>query len=160
MANPRGYHSHGSQGGKYARKQMLHLDYSAIGIYIEQLQRLEASVEGIVGEAMEKAAEKVQADTEKAVESSKLPAKGIYSKGDTEKSIIKDPKASVSGRYVEVPLGFDKTKPGAGGYLITGTPKMQPDKALERIYGSKKYEKDMNNAIKEELDKAVKEIMG
>ena len=160
MANPRGYHSHGSQGGKYARKQFLSLDYSAIAEYIEQLRSIEADVEGIMAEALEEAADQVQEDTKKALDASNLPAKGKYSKGKTLQAVITDPKAVVEqGRSVTISLGFDKTKPGAGGYLITGTPKMQPDKALARIYGSKKYEKDINKVIQEHLDEAIKERM-
>ncbi len=56
-------------------------------------------------------------------------------------------------------MGFDKTKPGAGGFLITGTPKMQPVKPLAQIYGSKKYEKQMTKEIQEELEKTIQERM-
>lgn len=159
MANPRGYHSHGTQGGKYARKRMLSLDYSALDEYIERLRAIEADVEEIVSDALEKGAQKVQQDTEKAIESANLPAKGRYSHGATMRSVIRDPKAYKDGRAIEVSLGFDKTKPGAGGFLITGTPKMQPVKPLAQIYGSKKYEKQMTKEIQEELEKAIQERM-
>ena len=98
-------------------------------------------------------------DTIKALEKSHLPAKGKYSQGDTEESVVRDLKPTVTRQYVEVKLGFDKTRPGAGGFLITGTPKMQPDRALAQIYGSRKYQTDITNQIKEDLDKAIKERM-
>ena len=148
-----------NKGGKLARKQFLSLDYSAFDSYIERLRAIEADVDQVVADALENAAEKVQEDTIKAIEKSKLPAKGKYSQGDTENSVIRDIKPTVTRNYVEVKLGFDKTKPGAGGFLITGTPRMQPDRALVNIFGSKKYETDITNEIQKELEKAIKERM-
>ena len=141
------------------RKQFISLEYGAFDSYIERLRSVEADVEKVVADAMEKAAEKVQEDTIKALEKSHLPAKGKYSQGDTEESVVRDLKPTVTRQYVEVKLGFDKTRPGAGGFLITGTPKMQPDRALAQIYGSRKYQTDITNQIKEDLDKAIKERM-
>lgn len=141
------------------RKQFISLEYGAFDSYIERLRSVEADVEKVVADAMEKAAEKVQEDTIKALEKSHLPAKGKYSQGDTENSVVRDLKPTVTRQYVEVKLGFDKTRPGAGGFLITGTPKMQPDRALAQIYGSRKYQTDITNQIKEDLDKAIKERM-
>lgn len=141
------------------RKQFISLEYGAFDSYIERLRSVEADVEKVVADAMEKAAEKVQEDTIKALEKSHLPAKGKYSQGDTENSVVRDLKPTVTRQYVEVKLGFDKTRPGAGGFLITGTPKMQPDRALAQIYGSRKYQTDITNQIKKDLDKAIKERM-
>ena len=141
------------------RKQFISLEYGAFDSYIERLRSVEADVEKVVADAMEEAAEKVQQDTIRALEKSHLPAKGKYSQGDTEESVVRDLKPTVTRQYVEVKLGFDKTRPGAGGFLITGTPKMQPDRALAQIYGSRKYQTDITNQIKEDLDKAIKERM-
>ena len=141
------------------RKQFISLEYGAFDSYIERLRSVEADVEKVVADAMEEAAEKVQQDTINALEKSHLPAKGKYSQGDTEESVVRDLKPTVTRQYVEVKLGFDKTRPGAGGFLITGTPKMQPDRALAQIYGSRKYQTDITNQIKEDLDKAIKERM-
>ena len=157
MANK--YGLKGNRGGATARKQCLSLDYSALDDYIERLRAIEADVDQVVADALEKAAEKVQEDTLKALEPSKLPAKGAFSQGDTKKAVLKDVKAEKTRQYVEIPLGFDKTKPGAGGLLITGTPRMRPALALERIYGSRKYQTDITNEIRQELDKAIKERM-
>ena len=55
-------------------------------------------------------------------------------------------------------IGFDFEKPGAGGYLITGTPRMKPDAALSKMYKQKAYMKkiqdDMENVILDLLVKA------
>ena len=139
MANYSGYHSHGSQGGKYARNKTLSIDFSQFEEYGERLDKLGVDLKTAVGDAMEKAAEKVQEDVHEAVQKPNLPARGLYSEGQTETSIIDSPQVEWSGLTGEIKLGFDKTKPGAGGFLITGTPKMQPDKKLAQIFQSKKY---------------------
>ena len=151
----------GNKGGSMARKQFISMDYGALTDLVERLRAVEADVEQVVADAMEKAAEKVQRDTVKALEDVHLPAKGAHhgKNRNTEASVVRDIKPTVTRQYVEVRLGFDKTKPGAGGFLITGTPKMNPDKALVKIYGSKQYQREITEEIRQELDKAIKERM-
>ena len=108
---------------------------------------------------MEQTAETVEVDTIAALGSGNLPAGGKYSQGDTLASVVRDAKAEKKGFEVTIDIGFDKTKKGAGGFLVTGTPKMQPDYALEAIYGSKKYEsqlkKDINQLLTDELEERL-----
>lgn len=94
------------------------------------------------------------------MESANLPAKGVYSRGETEQSIVRDAKTEWHGSLGEIAMGFDKSKPGAGGFLITGTPKMQPDRALESIYGKKSYETKARNKIREKLKKEIERLGG
>ena len=46
-------------------------------------------------------------------------------------------------------VGFDYSKKGAGGFLISGTPRMRPDTELQRIYRRKKYMRDIQNDMAE-----------
>lgn len=142
-----------------ARKSGLSIDFSAFSDLIGKLDELGADIEDIVADAMEQTAETVENDTIAALESSNLPAGGKYSSGDTKASVVRDAKAEKKGFEVTIDLGFDKTKPGAGGWLITGTPKMKPDYALEDIYGKKKYEtqlkKDINQLLQDELEERL-----
>ena len=91
---------------------------------------------------------------------SNLPAGGKYSQGDTAKSIIQNPKVSWTGNIGSLPIGFDYAKPGAGGFLITGTPRMKPDHKLETIYARKKYwaglMKEVSDALTEEIGRRMK----
>lgn len=160
MANRRGYHSHGSRGGKYARKSMLSIDFSNFYEYAEKLDNLGADLQEIFDRAMTEAGKEVQQDVEKAIISAKLPAHGKYSRGDTKSSVIKDLSVKWSGTIGEMGLGFDKTKPGAGGFLITGTPKMQPVRELADIFGSKKYERKIKKGIEKDLQKEIDRRMG
>lgn len=149
-----------TKGGALSRKRMLDIDFSNFEEYAEKLDLLGANLKSVFAKAMEEAAEKVQQDTIAALEDVNLPASGIYSAGDTKESVIVDPKTSWEGNLGEIPLGFDKTKKGAGGFLITGTPKMKPDYALEKIYGTRRYENQLKKQIEKALQKEIDRIMG
>ena len=111
---------------------------------------------------MEKSADKIQKETLQAIENQYLPRKGQYrgNPSDTKASVLRDVKPKKSGSALIVNLGFDKTKPGAGGWLITGTPKMQPDKRLAVIYEGKKYQKNLQQDIETALQKEIDKRMG
>lgn len=142
------------------RKSMISIDFSNFSDYAEKLDKLGRDLQNIFTDAMEQAAETVQYDTIDAMAKGNLPAGGKYSQGDTEASIIRDAKVVWRGSVGEIGLGFDKTRPGAGGFLITGTPKMQPNRALEDIYGRKKYENQLKKDIEEVLQDEIDRSMG
>lgn len=125
----------------------------------EKLDKLGADLQGIFTVAMQKAGEKVQADTHSAMAKGNLPAGGKYSQGETEGTIV-DPKVITSGTMIEVPVGFDKTKKGAGGWLITGTPKMSPDGELNKIYKGKKYNTEVKKIVADKLKSEIAKRMG
>lgn len=143
-----------------ARKQFISIDYSCFADLIDRLDKLGVNLEKVIGETMEQVAEEVQAETVEAVADSNLPRKGKYSQGETRRSILRDQKTIWRGSQGEINLGFDKTVEGAGGFLITGTPKMKPDKALADIYSSKKYEANINKEIAQALQDEIDSIMG
>lgn len=149
-----------NRGGAKRRKNYIAVDFSAFAEYAEKLDRLGADLKDVIGDAMEEAAKQVQEDTADAVESANLPAGGQYSDGETRASIVRDVTPKWSGSVGEVHLGFDKSKPGAGGFLITGTPKMAPDAALAEMYSGKKYQRQINKMIEERLQKALDELGG
>ena len=143
-----------------ARKSMIYIDFSNFEQYAERLEQLGANLKEVFAEAMEEAAEKVQEDTLVAMDDANLPRGGKYSDGQTVESVIDDVKVNWQGSVGEIPLGFDKTKAGAGGFLITGTPKMQPNKALEKIYGRKTYENQINKKIEQALQREIDRRLG
>ena len=149
-----------NRGGAKRRKNYIAVDFSAFAEYAEKLDRLGADLKDIIGDAMEEAAKQVQEDTADAVESANLPAGGQYSDGETRASIVRDVTPKWSGSVGEVHLGFDKSKPGAGGFLITGTPKMAPDAVLAEMYSGRKYQRQINKMIEEHLQKALDELGG
>lgn len=139
---------------------MLSIDFSNFSAYAEKLDKLGANLQKVIGDAMDQAAETVQDDVKEAMASANLPAGGKYSQGETRDQIIVDPQTVWHGSLGEIDLGFDKTKPGAGGFLITGTPKMRPNYALEDIFSRKKYLAKITKQIREELQDAIDEYMG
>jgi hypothetical protein len=139
---------------------MISIDFKNFSYYAEKFDKLGANLKSVFSKAMEEAAEKVQQDTIAAIQPVNLPGKGRYSTGDTLNTVIRDPKTKWEGSVGEIPLGFDKTKPGAGGWLITGTPKMRPDYALEKIYGTKRYESELKKTIEKALQREIDKITG
>lgn len=148
----------GSQGGAKRRKNYIDIDFSNFADFADKLDRMGADLQKVFGDAMERAAETVQNDVHNAVQAANLPAGGKYSDGQTDASVIDDVSVKWSGMVGEVGLGFDKTKPGAGGFLTTGTPFMQPDDALADLFMSKRYARTINDQITEDLQKALDDL--
>ena len=140
-------------------KNYMSIDFSAFADYAERLDNMQGDLTQIIGDAMEQAAATVQDDTRAAVSAGNLPAGGKYSDGPTESSIA-TPEVQVSGSLLEVGVGFDKSVPGSGGWLITGTPKMAPDGALQKIFMTKRYAKGINDKIRESLRDALDSLGG
>lgn len=149
-----------NRGGALARKTGIYIDYSCFADIIAQIDEYTDNIADIVAESMEEAGETLANETIEALAKSNLPAQGEYWSGRTEDSVVKNPKAEIYGNYVEIGLGFDKSMPGEGGLLITGTPRMKPDKALEAIYGTKKYETKMKNQIRKKLQQELADTVG
>lgn len=144
-----------------AKRNQLSLDFQIFERYVEEIDKLGGSLRTVVGDAMQQAAETVAADTWDAIQKPNLPAKGMYSHGATSESVIRENEVKVewSGTIAEVGIGFDKSKPGAGGFLISGTPRMAPDYALENIYARKKYQKQLIKDVFEIFMDAVDDLM-
>lgn len=141
-----------------AKRNTLNLELSGFNELVTKLEGLNGNVHKVVTSALQQAAETIEEDTRDAVKKSNLPAKGIYSTGDTEKAIA-TPSVTWSGTVAEVGVGFDYSKNGAGGFLITGTPRMQPDRELQKMYKQKKYMKaiqaDMEEVVQDEISRVM-----
>ena len=124
-------------------RNTLKLETSGFAALLKKLESMGGDVQRAAGEALEKAGQKIAADTDNALSANFLPAGGQYSTGKTRESIIHDAKVTWEGSVGWVPVGFDFSKSGAGGYLITGTPRMRPDMELHRMYKQKKYMLDI-----------------
>lgn len=136
------------------------IDFSNFEEIAKKLESMDMDLRDAVGSAINEVAREVQNDVREAVQPPNLPAGGKYSKDkDTENSIIDNPEVQWSGMIGEVELGFDKDKPGAGGFLITGTPKMQPAGKLSKIFTSRKYKSDFKKKIEEALHRVIERNM-
>lgn len=140
------------------KRNTLNLELKGFEELVTKLEGLNGNVKKVVTDALEQAAETIEEDTKDAVKKSNLPAKGIYSTGETEKAIV-SPSVVWSGTTAEVGVGFDYGRSGAGGFLITGTPRMQPDRELQKMYKQKKYMKaiqqDMQDVVEDEIERIM-----
>lgn len=122
------------------------------------LYRLEhEGAKTVIEKAMIEAEQRVQMDTHLAITFSNLPAHGKYSTGKTSEAIHDSVPPTWEGGVAWVPVGFDFNKPGAGGYLISGTPRMKPDVALQKIYRTKGYMQEIQKQIFEQLSDYIQE---
>lgn len=141
-------------------RNTLKLDTKGFEQLLIKLDSVGGNVQDVVTKALEEAGQKIGEDTHKAMQQQYLPAGGKYSKGTTEKSIVDSPQVEWSGNKASIDVGFDFGKPGAGGYLITGTPKMQPNKELNRMYKGKKYMKEIQEQMGQTVGEAIMKAMG
>lgn len=148
------------RGNALHKTGMIGIEFDGFAEYAEKIDMLGGDLIKVFSDAMQQTAETIQADTRAAVQKPNLPAAGKYSTGDTANSIISDTTPQVSGSVISVDVGFDKSKPGSGGFLITGTPRMQPAAQLAVIYDSKGYMKRREEEIKKLLQNEISKLMG
>lgn len=140
-------------------KNRIKLEIGGFEALYEKLDEVGADLKAITTEVLEDAGEDVGVRTYEAMAKQYLPAKGKYSTGDTIKTVVRNPKVEWSGTMAEIGVGFDKFKVGVGSRLITGTPRMQPDRELEKIFVGRKYMKELNQQISETLSERIIEKM-
>ena len=128
-------------------RTILKLDTSQFDQMLRRLEKMGGDAKSAVSLALNKASEKISNDTLKALEKENLPAKGKYSQGATKESVIQNPTVEWDGMVGWIPVGFDFSKEGSGGFLISGTPDMAPDANLRKIYKGKKYMTEVQEMI-------------
>lgn len=140
-------------------RNTLKLDTKGLEPLIKKLDSIGGDVKGAVNTALTKAAQTIAESTENAISTANLPAGGKYSKDTTKESIIRDAQVRWEGDTAWVPVGFDFSKPGAGGFLITGTPRMKPDYELNKIYKQKRYMNLIQKGMEEIILNSIVEKM-
>ena len=139
---------------------LMRLDTSGFQELIAKIDALEGNVKGAVEDALGQSAETIREDTIDALSPSYLPARGRYSHGDTKRSVVSDNSVHWEGLTAYVPVGFDFSKPGAGGYLISGTPRMRPNMMLNKMYRQKSYMKQIQEDMWDVFMDYLNEAMG
>jgi hypothetical protein len=140
-------------------RNTLKLDTKGLEPLIKKLDSIGGDVKGAVNTALTKAGQTIAQSTENAISAANLPAGGKYSKDTTKESIIRDAQVRWEGDTAWVPVGFDFSKPGAGGFLITGTPRMKPDYELNKIYKQKRYMNLIQKGMEEIILNSIVEKM-
>ena len=161
-ATRRGGNTFGVKGNKKGalKRQKFYIDFTQFESLAEQLDALGGNLEEIFSNMLGDIGEEIQVLTYDAMDPKNLPAKGAYSRGYTRKSIELNPKPKWSGPNCTVNFGFDKDKPGAGSFLITGTPRMQPNHELEVMYAQKGFTRGVTEAMRGILQEYLSELKG
>ena len=141
-------------------RNTLKLELSGFKELLTKLDKLSGDVPGTVEDALIQAADAIADDTLAALADANLPAGGKFSGGDTKAAVVTNPRVEWSGTTASVGVGFDYDKPGAGGLLITGTPKMKPDYALQKMYKKKGYMQKIQNNMGKTVTDAISKRMG
>ena len=141
-------------------RNTLKLELSGFKELLARLDKLGGDVHEVVEDALTQAAGTIASDTLAALADANLPAGGKYSRGDTKASVVTKPRVTWEGTTASVGVGFDYDKPGAGGLLITGTPKMKPDYALQKMYKKKGYMQKIQNNMGKTVTDAISKRMG
>lgn len=119
------------------RKNQIGIDTSQLEDLIEKFDALPEEMEKGAEIVLLRTYDMMQPELENATVKAAYPAKGKYSEGTLEQSMIRGRKVIKNGVYLELPFGFDKDKAAYSHYLITGTPKMKKSKKLWTVFHSK-----------------------
>ena len=141
-------------------RKTLRLDTSGLEGLLRKVEEVGGNVEQATEKALRRGALEVQDLTISAVASGNLPRGGKYSSGDTARSIIHFPSVEWEGSVASIPVGFDFSKPGAGGFLISGRrqpTRMAPDKALRELYKGKTKMNQIQDIMFEDIMKQLEE---
>lgn len=130
---------------------LVKLDTSGMERILAQIEKLGGDVKPVTEKALRKGALKVMNATLSATNAANYPRGGAYSRGYTREAVIHFPKVEWDGMTASVPIGFDFSLPGAGGFLIAGTPRMAPDQALRKIYKLKKFMGDVQREMQDDV---------
>ena len=141
-------------------RNTLRLELSGFKELLTKLDKLGGDVPGVVEDALMQAAGTIADDTIAALADANLPAGGKFSRGSTKASVVTKPRVDWEGTTASVGVGFDYDKPGAGGLLITGTPKMKPDYALQKMYKKKGYMQKIQDDMRKTVTDAISKRMG
>lgn len=141
-------------------KKRFSLDFDGMEELAKKLESLNGNLKSTTERALQESQKHVIPKIKKAMRKDNLPAKGKYSSGDTEKSIIENNTVNWNGTVASIDIGFDMDKSGLKSvYLMHGTPRMNPVAGLKAsIYGSA-TKKEVEAIQSEVFQKEIKKLM-
>lgn len=141
-------------------KKRFSLEFDGMEELAKKLEFLNGNLQSTAEKALQESQKHLIPKIKKAMQKKNLPAKGKYSSGDTEKSIIENDTVNWNGTVASIDVGFDMDKSGLKSvYLMHGTPRMNPVKGLKAsIYGSAS-KKEVEAIQAEIFQKEIKRVM-
>lgn len=142
-------------------KNKIKLQFGGFEEYAARLDELGGSIAEATEKALELSQKHVSEKLNTIVQENKYPAKGVYSTGDTKKSIINDAAVKWEGTTASINVGFDFKISGLNTIMLMhGTPKMKPMNGLKAaIYGNT-TRKEIQAIQERVFDEEIKKIMG
>lgn len=148
---------------KKGKKNRISIDFDGFDEMAERIDKLAglAGLQKAVEKGLKASKDYVNAEAEKAMQKSKLPAKGKYSKGDTLQGLDRNTAVDWKdgGTYATLKIGFDLSQNITSIFLMYGTPRMAPDKALYNAFYSAKTKRKVKEVQKEVVTEYLNEIM-
>ena len=115
------------------------IEFEGFEEVIYRLSKLGANVKGTTEKALKETHKLITQKADEAVQKANLPAKGKYSTGATEKSLVREAEITWEGTEASVKTGFSISKGGlASIFMMYGTPRhMKNQKMYNAFFGSK-----------------------
>ena len=136
------------------------LDFHDIDAMQKRFEKAGANFKPAVEKALKKSHGFVTRHLHEHINKNYMPAHGLYSKGDTEKSILDDETVYWVGDEAYVGVGFDISKSKTSIFLMYGTPRMQPIKQLYDDVWGKKTRRQIREIQEEAMWDTLDEIRG
>ena len=144
---------------KYRNK--IGIEFEGLDEIITRLTKLNANIKNITNKGLKETHKIVTKKAEEAVQKSNLPAKGKYSKGDTEKSLKTEANIEWNGTSASVPVGFSISKGGlASIFMIYGTPRHMKNQKMYNTFWGTKTHKEVLEAQEEIFYKELRKLGG
>lgn len=142
-----------------ARKNHIGISFSGFEELAAKLDELTDDIKPAVEEALKAGHKNATEKLRKSIQKDKLPAKGKYSTGATEKALKTDDKVEWNGTTATIKVGFNLDVSMQSIYLMYGTPKMKPVAGMKAAIYGKASIKEREELQKEIFDKAIKKAM-
>lgn len=138
----------------------LKLEFTGFDEMLKKLNQLNADTKSIAEAALVKTFDIVTEKAEQAVQPANLPAKGEFSTGGSEKSLVTTPRITWSGTQGSVKVGFNIKKGGLPTiFMMYGTPRyMKNQKMYDAFFGTQ-TQGEIAVAQKEVFEQALEKIL-
>jgi len=137
------------------------MEFEGFEDVIQRLSELEGNIVGVTEKALKSAHRLVTKNAEKAIEKQNLPAKGLYSKGDTLKALYREGKVEWVGTVASIQAGFSVRKGGlASIFMMYGTPRYMKNQKLYNAFFGRKTQQQIRQFQEDGYYQEIRRLNG
>ena len=140
-------------------KKKLKLEFEGLEEMIEQFKELEVDIIPVATKALEATHQHITPQIHNKMQKSNLPAKGKYSRPQSEKQIIDDVNIVWEGYQGSVDIGFDLSEGITPLFLMYGGNYNGPVKGLKNVIYGKKTKEEIADIQEEVFTKELERVM-